>query len=65
MIDSHCHRDKQREIETGREREEGGRERGREREREREKERHRASAGPCGMAIVLSCLTVIMVDIDA
>ena len=58
MIDSHCHRDKHRE----RERE---RERGRERERDRHRERDRASAGPCGMAIVLSCLTVIMVDIDA
>ena len=56
MIDSHCHRDKQRE-----------REREREIERETERDRHtpRASAGPCGMAIVLRCLTVIMVDIDA
>ena len=56
MIDSHCHRDKQSE-----------RKRERERDRDRQTDRHtqRASACPCGMAIVLSCLTVIMVDIDA
>ena len=41
------------------------RERERETETERERERDRASAGPSGMAIILSCLTVIMVVIDA